>query len=51
MQIVAINNAKDAAKAMQAIGVTSRGAEIMVEKALFQDIRLEEALIKLLSPK
>ena len=41
MQIVEINNANDAAKAMQAIGVTSRGAEIMVEKALFQAIRLE----------
>ena len=41
MQIVQINNANDAAKAMQAIGVTSRGAEIMVEKALFQAIRLE----------
>ena len=41
MQIVQINNANDAAKAMQAIGVTSRGVEIMVEKALFQAIRLE----------
>lgn len=41
MQIVQINNANAAAKAMQEIGVTSRGVEIMVEKALFQAIRLE----------
>ena len=41
MQIVQINNANEAAKAMQEIGVTSRGVEIMVEKALFQAIRLE----------
>ena len=41
MQIVQINNANAEAKAMQEIGVTSCGVEIMVEKALFQAIRLE----------
>ncbi|MGM9539327.1 dihydropteroate synthase [Anaerovibrio sp.] len=41
MQIVQINNMQEAAAAMQAIGVTGRGIEIMSEKALFQAIRLE----------
>ena len=41
MQIVEINNIHEAAEAMQAIGVTGRGIEIMSEKALFQAIRLE----------
>lgn len=41
MQIVEINNIKEAAAAMGEIGVTSRGIEIMAEKALFRVIRLE----------
>lgn len=41
MQIIEIKNIHEAAAAMQAIGVTGRGIEIMSEKALFQVIRLE----------
>ena len=53
MQIVQINNANAAAKAMQEIGVTSRGVEIMVEKALLSqgaEAAVSAATINLAAP-
>ena len=41
MQILNIDNAEKAAMALRGIGVSARGVEIMLPKALFQVIRLE----------